>query len=129
MAIWVNVRMNRNIGTYKCYLKIFFGKIHFRLKFNFFVVCTTSGESNGYLLLNLKSNWKFSPSYNVPTTPAMWIFHLKISTEVLMVLYWCNNINCSYCVKFCPTLSVSTWTPGGGSFINDISSFWSRLCK
>lgn len=50
---------------------------------------TTSGESKGYLLLNLKSNWKFSPSYNVPTTPAMWIFHLK-KKNILQWKYLCN---------------------------------------
>lgn len=31
----------------------------------------TSGESKGYLLLNLNCNWNCSPSYSVPDTPSM----------------------------------------------------------
>lgn len=37
----------------------------------------TSGESNGYLLLNLNNSWKCSPSYSVPSTPSIFIFHLQ----------------------------------------------------
>lgn len=37
----------------------------------------TSGESNGYLLLNLNCNWNLSPSYKVPEAPSIWIVHLK----------------------------------------------------
>lgn len=68
----------------------------------------TSGESNGYLELNLNCSWNCSPSYKVPLAPSMWTIH---------------------CVKFWPARSSSTCTPGGGSRINDVSSFSSLLCN
>lgn len=94
----------------------------------------TSGESNGYLLLNLNNNWKCSPSYRVPSKPPILIFHLKRSHNN------CKSIKIkkkkekqvryeTYSDKFCAMLSVSIETPGGGSFISDISSFCSLRCK
>lgn len=89
----------------------------------------TSGESNGYLLLNLNNSWKCSPSYSVPSTPSILIFHLykipKLISSNDSIDYW---VRWTYWAKFWPMLSASTTTPGGGSFIKDINSFCSRRC-
>lgn len=107
------------------------------------------GESNGYLLLNLNNSWKCSPSYNVPSTPSIFILHRlekkqrysngfktifenkQYFADFHFHLTWYNYRfffigTYFHCVKFWLILSASTTTPGGGSLINDISSFCNR---
>lgn len=52
-------------------------------------------------------------------------FHIDYPTETnntdtTFVTFTHTN---AYCSKFCSAMSASTVTPGGGSFIKDISSF------
>lgn len=64
---WTGMLLPTNV-TYKLIL--------FHVKCN---LCynLTSGESKGYLFVNLNWSWKCSPSYKVPAAPSMCIVHLK----------------------------------------------------
>lgn len=117
MTIAVYMGMNWNVVTYKCHLENKYNEQNHNQNRH----KLTSGESNGYLLLNLNCNWKCSPSYKVPAAPSIFIIQLEINS----VFQTYKAIITTYWSRFCSARSASTAIPGGGSFIKDISSFWS----